>query len=338
MPSLSDTMTAEANLLRDIIDSCENFVITTHIHPDGDAVGSSLALYQFLRNSNKQVHIFTPDSIPPSLHFLPHVEDCIPFDRQPSALADVIQGAEVLFCLDFNTLKRTGDSMAEVLKTFRGKKILIDHHLQPDPDFELSFSDVTFCSTSELLFAVLREAYPDISWLTASMAICLYTGILTDSGSFRFESVTPRTHRVIADLLEAGARHTDIHEALFDQNRPQRFKLMAAMLGHLTYPLQSVVYSWITEDEFNRSGAEKDDSEGFVNIGLSVRGIVVSALFREEGDRVRISFRSKGEVDVNQYARKHFNGGGHRNAAGGTWYGTLQQCISRFENTVGELV
>ena len=330
-------MTAEANLLRDIIDSCENFVITTHIHPDGDAVGSSLALYQFLRNSNKQVHIFTPDSIPQSLHFLPHVEDCIPFDRQPSALADVIQGAEVLFCLDFNTLKRTGDSMAEVLKTFRGKKILIDHHLQPDPDFALSFSDISYCSTSELLYTVLLEAFPSRSWLTSSVATCLYTGILTDSGSFRFDTVTPRTHRVIADLLEAGARHTDIHEALFDQNRPERFRLMAVMLSHMTYPMQSVVYSWITEQEFIDSGSEKDDIEGFVNIGLSVRGIKVSALFREEEGKIRISFRSKGERDVNQYARKYFNGGGHHNAAGGTWYGSLDTCIRQFESTVGEL-
>ncbi len=331
-------MTAEANLLREIIDSSTNFLITTHIHPDGDAMGSALALYQFLRSLNKQVRVVTPDQIPPSLHFLPHVEECIPFDKHPDVLTEAIKGAEVLFCLDFNTLYRTGDSMAEVLMTFQGKKILIDHHLQPDPDFVLRFSDISFCSTSELLYTVLLDAYPDRSWLSASVAMCLYTGILTDSGSFRFKAVTPRTHRVIADLLEAGAPHTDIHEAIFDQNRPERFKLMAAMLSHLTYPLQSVVYSWITEEEFNRSGAEKDDSEGFVNIGLSVRGIMVSALFREEKDKIRISFRSKGEIDVNQYARKHFHGGGHRNAAGGTWYGTLEECIRQFENTVGELV
>lgn len=331
-------MTKEAVLLREIIDSNSYFLITTHINPDGDAAGSTLALYEFLRDSNKNVKLITPNKIPDSLRFLPSVGESTPFDSQPDILRQVIQEAEVMFCLDYNTLLRTGEEMAELLKTFRRKKVLIDHHQQPDQDFTLSFSDITFSSTSELLYHVLRDSFPDRPWLTASIATCLYTGIVMDSGSFRFDTVRPRTHRAVADLLEAGAPHTYIHEALYDQNRPERFRLMAHMLRHMTYPSESVVYSWITEEEFRQSGADKDDSEGFVNLGLSVRNIQVSAFFREEEGRVRISFRSKGHVDVNNYARKYFNGGGHRNAAGGTWDGLLKDCISQFENTINELV
>lgn len=331
-------MNAEALALRHLIDNSLNILITTHINPDGDAAGSSLALYHVLQMMGKNVLFISPNEIPPSLHFLPGADACVPFNQNPEILSGKLQNTELLFCLDYNTLSRTGDTMADVLRTFSGKKILIDHHQQPDADFALTFSDTSFCSTSELLFHVLSEAYPDLKWLTPAVATCLYTGILTDSGSFRFNTVQPRTHRAVAALLEAGAPHTAIHEAIFDQNRPERFRLMATMLSHMIYLSDAVVYSWITEEEFLQSGADKDDSEGFVNIGLSIRGIKVSALFREEEGKVRISFRSKGEVDVNKYARTYFNGGGHRNAAGGTWYGTIQEAVMRFEETICEVV
>ncbi|GCD76624.1 exopolyphosphatase [Thermaurantimonas aggregans] len=331
-------MTTEAIALRRLIDSSSSILITTHINPDGDAAGSSLALYHILCKMGKNVLFISPNEIPPSLHFLPGVDEYVPFNQNPDTLAERLQNTDLLFCLDYNTLSRTGDAMAELLRTFAGKKVLIDHHQQPDTDYAISFSDTSYCSTCELLFQVLSEAYPDLKWLTPDVATCLYTGILTDSGSFRFNTVQPRTHRAVATLLEAGAPHTAIHEAIFDQNRPERFRLMAVMLSHMTYLSHSVVYSWITEKEFLQSGADKEDSEGFVNMGLSIRGVKVSALFREEEGKVRISFRSKGEVDVNQYARTYFNGGGHRNAAGGTWYGTIQEAVKRFEETIFEVV
>ncbi|MFN4298922.1 MAG: DHH family phosphoesterase [Thermaurantimonas sp.] len=331
-------MTNDAAELQKLIDAGSEFVITTHINPDGDASGSSLALYHVLSDMGKKVHLITPNEISPSLQFLPGAEVCVPYNQKPDILIDALQRADLLFCLDYNTLSRTGDAMCDALKSFTGRKVLIDHHQQPDTGFAISFSDTSYCSTCELLFHVLSVAYPDKKWLTPAVATCLYTGILTDSGSFRFNTVQPRTHRAVAALLEAGAPHTAIHEAIFDQNRPERFRLMAIMLSHLTFPCDSVAYSWITEEEFEQSGADKDDSEGFVNMGLSIRGVKVSALFREEEGKIRISFRSKGDVDVNQYARKYFNGGGHRNAAGGTWYGPMEEAIQQFEGTVAGLL
>lgn len=321
-----------------LIEEKSTFAITTHINPDGDAMGSSLALYHFLRNIGKQVDVIGPNAAPKSLHFLP--EFCVyqPFNENPEVLTRILMSAEVIFALDYNTLSRTGEAMHPVLKSAEAVKVLIDHHLLPDGDFALAFSDTSCCSTCELLYDVLDGAFGHINWLTKEIAECLYTGIVTDSGSFRFDTVRPDTHRKVARLMDTGFNHTEVHEFLYDSNTPQRFKLMSIMLSNLRVNMNGkVAVSYITYDDLQSVGGSSEDVEGFVNIGLSIKGVVISAFLRGEDGKIRISLRSKGELDVNHYARKYFNGGGHRNAAGGTYYGSVSGALKLFDDTVIEL-
>jgi phosphoesterase RecJ-like protein len=333
------TMEEKFKSLRKLIETKTNFAITTHINPDGDAIGSSLALYHFLKNIGKQVIVAGPNDAPENLRFLPEFEVYQPFTEYSDNLTRALKNADVVFALDFNTLSRTGEAMKAVLADVTASKVLIDHHLQPDQEFNLAFSDSTSCSTCELLFDVLDGAFSHINWLTKDIAECLYTGIVTDSGSFRFDTVKPETHRKVARLLDTGFNHTAVHEYLYDSNSLERFKLMTIMLSNLRVILDGVVsVSYITECDLQATGCRREDVEGFSNMGLSLKGVVISAFMREEDGKIRISFRSKGDHDVNLYARKYFNGGGHKNAAGGTFYGSVAEALQLFEQTVHEAV
>lgn len=305
--------------------------IVTHFNPDGDAIGSSLGLMHLLQASGHSATVVLPNGAPSFLHWMPGYGQAIAFDaRRDEALA-AIADAEVLFCLDFNRPDRVGGLEEAVCKA--PVKVLIDHHQDPAPFAELSFTDPTACATSQMIHDIASALGLGASITTAS-AICLYTGIVTDSGSFRFSSTTPHTMRVAADLIERGVVITTVHESILDDNRPERLKLLGFTLNERLEVLPELDTAIITLSmaDLKRFGFQPGDTEGFVNYGLSIRGIRLAAFFVERPDLVKLSLRSKGTLPVDRLVRDHFNGGGHRNAAGGQAKESLTDAVARFRS------
>lgn len=307
-------------------------VLVPHRNPDGDAIGACLGLARYLQQAGHQAQVLSPNDFPEFLKWLPGAPEVSLYEKAPEEGRNLLQRAELVFTLDFNMLDRTGE-MEAALQEAPGTFVLIDHHPEPGDYAAIRYYDTAVSSTCELVFNTLEalEALPQIDAETAS---CLYAGIMTDTGSFKFASTTPRTLRVAAQLMERGADHAEIHRLVYDTNRPQRLQLLGIALGNLRIlqPLRTA-YITLSQDELDASDFHKGDTEGFVNYGLSLDGVVLAAIFienRAEGI-VKISLRSQGAFDVNAMARAHFEGGGHRNAAGGRSTESLQETVRRFE-------
>lgn len=300
-----------------LLKKSENIVIVTHYSPDGDAMGSSLALYNYLLKVNKNVSVITPNDYPEFLHWLPNNKKVIQYSANPKKVASLIAKSDLIFTLDFNNFSRL-EGLGDLLAKSTAKKVLIDHHQQPDNYAHLYFHDVKAGSTCELIHEFIC-GLGGKKLIDKDIASCIYTGIMTDTGSFRFDSVTPTTHRIVADLLETGLKPSDIHSAVYDTYSESRVKL----LGHCLTEKMVVMHEYrtayisVSEKELNQFNYQKGDTEGIVNYPFSIKGIRFCAFFSENEGKIKVSFRSKGKFDVNQFARKHFNGGGHINAAGG---------------------
>lgn len=322
--------TQQIQALKLVLAEPKHIVIVTHKNPDGDAMGSSLGLYNLLIQKGHVVTVITPNNYPAFLSWLPGNNTVIDFTAFEEKAKAVIASAEVIFCLDFNTLGRI-EAVGDEVQKANAIKILVDHHPQPDsfPDFVLH--DVSASSTSELIVELL-ELLEEKPLLNAAAATCLYTGIMTDTGSFRFPATTARTHRIVADLIDAGAPNALIHQRVYDCNTENRMRLW----GYCQSEKMNVLYAYnsayiaLTAAELQRFNFKKGDTEGMVNLALSIEGIKFSAFFMEAEDKIRISFRSKGDFDVNAFARTHFNGGGHKNAAGASSNSSLENTISEF--------
>jgi len=300
------------------IAAANTIVLTVHKGPDGDALGSSLGFYHMLRNMGKEVIVCVPDAYPNFLLWLPASASVMVHANEVEKTNAIIEQADLLFVMDYNHLSRVG-AIAEAIEKSKSTKVIIDHHQQPDLELaEVVFSDTDACSTAQMVydFAIAADI---IEHLDANAADCLYCGIMTDSGSFRFPSTTAHTHKVIAGLIEAGAKNSDIHEKVYDTNSFERLKLVGYVLDQKMkyYPEYNTVLMGLSEEELKRFSYKKGDTEGLVNYGLSIDGVVLSIFVRESKDIVKMSFRSKGDFSVNKMARKHFSGGGHNNAAGG---------------------
>jgi len=309
-------------------------VLTTHQSPDGDAIGSVLGLYQFLKQLGlNQVAVIVPDPDPQFLHSLPEHDVIRFFSEEATACTSLIQEAESLFILDYNTPSRTGKDMGPVIAAnSTATKVLIDHHQQPD-DFEFMLSDVDASSTAELIHVFCKEFAPESS-LTLDMATCLYTGLITDTGSFKYSATGARTHRIAAEFHEMGLDTSRIHQAIYDTNSFHRVKLKGYALSEKLHQVEGVPATFISlsQEELQRFHYTKGDTEGLVNYGLSINGVEVTAFLREAEDgSVKISFRSKRDFDVNLFARTHFNGGGHKNAAGGKVFCSLEEAVTLFQ-------
>ncbi|HET8887214.1 MAG TPA: bifunctional oligoribonuclease/PAP phosphatase NrnA [Salinimicrobium sp.] len=311
----------------------KNVVIVPHKGPDGDAIGSSLAIFHLLKNEGINTTVISPNEFPDFLKWMPGSEEILIYEKNESEADTIISTADVVFTLDFNHLSRTG-IMEPVLKraTSTAKFILIDHHEQPDDYAHFMYSDVSICSTCQMVFQFFDKM--DLAEkITPEMATCIYTGIMTDTGSFKYRSTTGETHHIIAQLIEKGADNTTIHENIYDTNSYERLQLLGRTLSNLKVINElNVAYTTLTQEELNQFNFKKGDTEGFVNYGLSLEGIIFAAIFIENESEgiVKISFRSKGDFSVNDFARNHFDGGGHINAAGGKSQLNMQQTLEKF--------
>ncbi|MDC3388159.1 bifunctional oligoribonuclease/PAP phosphatase NrnA [Flavobacteriaceae bacterium] len=314
-----------------ILQSSENIVITCHKGPDGDAIGSSLGLYIYLKKIGKNATVIVPDDFPSFLKWLPNSEEIVLYDSKKELANSIIEKADLIFTLDFNSLHRTGD-MQEVLLNSDAKFIMIDHHQQPDEYAEITYSDTSICSTCQMVYHFI-ETLGDIMIIDKDIANCIYTGIMTDTGSFRFRSTTSTTHRVIANLIDIGVDNAKIHQNVYDSNSYNRLQLLGKSLNNLkVIPELNTAYITLSKDEQNEFNAQKGDTEGVVNYALSLKGIKLAAIFKEDqtSGLIKISFRSKGDFSVNELSRLHFNGGGHTNAAGGASKLSLKDTINKF--------
>lgn len=314
-----------------LLHSSKNVVITCHKGPDGDAIGSSLALYLYLKKHHKNVSIVVPDDFPYFLKWLPKNEDILCYDSKNKEADELIQDADLIFSLDYNSLNRTGE-MSKSLSSVKAKFIMIDHHQQPDDYAEVTYSDTSICSTCQMVYHFI-EALDDINMIDADIANCIYTGIMTDTGSFRFRSTTSTTHRVIANLIDLGIDNAKIHQNVYDSNSYNRLQLLGKSLTNLkVIPELNTAYISLSATELEVYNAQKGDTEGVVNYALSLQGIKLAAIFKEDlnSGLIKISFRSKGDFSVNEFSRTHFNGGGHTNAAGAASNLSLKETLDKF--------
>ncbi len=302
---------------KSLIQKSNHIVIVTHYSPDGDAMGSSLALYNYLIKLEKSVTVITPNEYPDFLHWLPGNKKVVIYSQNQKKAASLIAKSDLIFTLDFNNFSRL-EGLGDVLKTSLAKKVIIDHHQQPDTYATLYYHDVKACSTCELVYEFIC-GLGGKKLIDKDIASCIYTGIMTDTGSFRFDSVTPTTHSILANLLATGITPSTIHSAIYDTYSESRVKLLGYCLTEkmVVLPEYHTAYISLSEKELQKFDYKKGDTEGIVNYPFSIKGITFCAFFSEGEGKIKISFRSKGKFDVNQFSRNHFNGGGHINAAGG---------------------
>lgn len=327
--------TQELSKITELLQPESKIVILTHYNPDGDAIGSSLGLKHFLKAKGINAEIVVPNDFPKFLKWMPEAKKSIIADYKRGKAFELIENADVLFCLDFNASHRLGNLVGPWLEKAKGKKILIDHHQQPD-NFDFVYSDTTVPATCQMVYHFI-QALDGENLVDKDTAECLYTGIMTDTGGFRFRSTSATTHRIIADLIEKGADPAAITSNTWDTNTVSRLHLLSLILGRIEVIKEGeVAVLYLKRTELIEFGFEKGDTEGFVNYGLSIAGVKMSAFFMEDlyEDFIKISFRSKDKVDVNQFSRKYFNGGGHINAAGGKYFKSIENTIEDFKEKV----
>ena len=317
--------------LKTFLEKPRSIVIVGHRNPDGDAMGSTLALKHYLTKKGHNATVVVPNEYPEFLHWLPGSEGTYRFDWQNSQSQKEINNSDIIFLLDFNALHRVGSDMQHTLEKYPNDFAMIDHHQQPD-DVKYMFSDVEICSTSQMVYQFI-EMNTDLDLIDADIATCIYTGIMTDTGSFRYRSTTSTTHRIIADLIDKGAQNDRIHNNVHDANSYNRLLLLGQALSNLQIlPSYKTAYITLTDEEKKRFDFQKGDTEGIVNYALSLKGIIFAAIFIEDVEQgiIKISFRSKGNFSVNQFSRNHFEGGGHDNAAGGKSNISLAETVTKF--------
>lgn len=320
-----------------LLEQPRKVVITTHQKPDADAMGSSLGLFHFLRQFGHEVTVISPTNWANFLNWMPSCKQVLDYESQTSKADAAIDAAEWIFCLDFNTLSRTR-RMEERLKMAKAERILIDHHQEPQVEvFAYGISDTGKSSTCEMVYDfIIESGYADK--INDEIAQCLYAGVMTDTGSFRFPSTTASVHRMVAGLKETGLKHSIIHENLFDNFSENRFRF----IGNTLLNRMEVFYEYntalivIPQADLIRYDIKTGDTEGLVNFPLSIKGIRLAVIIIDRGEERKSSFRSKGNFDVNTFARQYFNGGGHFNAAGGFNKEPLEEVVAKFKAAMKE--
>jgi phosphoesterase RecJ-like protein len=323
---------AQISEIKSLLSTPKSIVIVPHKNPDGDAMGSTLALYHYLKSYNHNALIIAPNDYPDFLKWLPEEDTVLKYDSQQLECDAIIEQAEIIFTLDFNAMHRAGEQLGNTIKANDCTKIMIDHHQQPDDYAKYTYSDVSMSSTCEMVYNFI-EMLDDLEKINADIATCLYVGIMTDTGSFRFPATTSRTHQVIGDLIDKGVNNSQIHNNVYDTNSFSRLQLLGRALQNLkVIPELRTAYITLSQAELDEFNFKKGDTEGFVNYALSVQDIIFAAIFIEnhQDDIIKISLRSKGTFSVNEFSRAHFNGGGHTNAAGGRSESDLQSTIDKF--------
>jgi phosphoesterase RecJ-like protein len=307
-------------------------LITAHHNPDGDTIGASLALYHICRLLGHAVKVLIPNDLPTFLKWMPGSEQLINYQLEPVAADKLLSEAELIFCVDFNATSRV-KFFSDQLASAPGIKVLIDHHPSPEDEFDLVISTTETSSTSEIIYALIERAGFS-GLLTKEIAECLFVGIMTDTGSYSYACNYPETFSTTARLIELGIDVEKIHRLVYDTYSESRMRLLGHCLSNRlkVLPELSTAYIWLTKNDLEDYSYKPGDTEGVVNYALSIENVSFAALFIERDDRIRISLRSKGRFSVNEFARNHFQGGGHRNAAGADSFETLDETLNRFES------
>ena len=320
--------------VRELLSRPQTILLTIHTNPDGDAVGSALALYRYLTKKGHTVFIMSPDPFPAFLAWMEGQDQILVFSREEERCRKAIADANVIFSLDYNDLSRLKKAMDPVMKS-NAKKVLLDHHLYPADHYDLKISVTDTSSTAELIFDYI-EAAGDTELIDHAIASCIYTGIVTDTGSFSYSCNDERTYMVIARLFHHGIDGEHIHRLVYDTFSENRLRLLGYSLSEKLVVLQEfhTAYIYLTAADLQRFNYQIGDMEGVVNYALSIEGINLAALFTERDNSIRISFRSKGNFSVERLARDHFDGGGHPNASGATSYLTMDETLRMFLETL----
>ncbi len=312
-------------------------VIVPHKGPDGDAIGSSLGLYHFLKEKGHDTTVIAPNDFPQFLKWLPGSEEVRIYENDRETCTNLILEADIIFTLDFNMLERAGDMVAPLTEA-EATFIMIDHHPEPSDYADHTYSDASMSSTCQMVYKFLQKLR-GLKYITPEIATCLYTGIMTDTGSFRYRATTGETHRVIADLIDKGADNNQIHSNVFDSYNENRMQLLGVALQNLRVNRElRTAYITLSQEELDSYHFQKGDTEGFVNYGLAIEGIIFAVIFIEHkvDGMIKMSLRSKGNFSVNKFARAHFNGGGHLNAAGGRSELSMEDTIKKFNSILPE--
>lgn len=319
------------------VEKGESFVIVTHVTPDGDAIGSALGLYHFLINYGKDnVTVVVPNEFPSFYKWMPGTKEIVIHEKYPDFAEQLIGEADVIFCLDFNEPKRIG-KVAPAVVAAQGRKVLIDHHLNPADFCRVVMSYPEMSSTSEMVFRfICRMGMFDL--LNKKAAECIYTGMMTDTGSFTYNSNKPEIYTIISELIKKGIDKDLIYRKVNQVYSEERLRMM----GYVLYEKMKVYSDYhtalitLSQGELERFRYVTGDTEGFVNLPLSIEGVIFSVFIREDKDYMKVSLRSVGEFPCNLFAGKYFNGGGHKNASGGEFYGSLKEAVTVFEKGLEE--
>jgi len=318
--------------LKELLAQPRKIVITTHHKPDGDAMGSSLGLYNYLIQLGHHAKVITPTDYPDFLAWMPGNGDVIIYTENIEASAKLVAEAELIFCLDFNNLSRINE-LGELVRASSAIKVMIDHHLEPEDFDDFRHWSINACASAQLVYDFIANLMGDIAFINKDVATCLYTGIMTDSANFKLPNTTSDVHRIAADLIDLGAVNWQIHELVYNNLSENRLRF----LGHCISNKLEVLYDYhtaiisVNSEELKQYDVETGDTEGIVNYGLSIEGVKLAAFIVERPDKVKLSLRSKGEFPANEICKKYFNGGGHRNAAGGTSTDSLENVIKQFK-------
>lgn len=323
--------------VQELIYDAERIVIVSHLSPDGDAVGSSLGLYHFLHEIEKEAVVIFPDSYPDFLSWMPAVDKTLTYSLQKEAADIALSDSDLIISVDFNTPNRIG-AMQEAFLNSKAKKILIDHHLNPEPNvWDLVISYPQMPSSCEMVFRVICRV-GHAADITKQCAECLYTGMMTDTGSFSFNSNNAEMYYIIGELLKKGIDKDEIHRNVYNTYTVDRMRLMGYILAEKMqiFPEQKASLMTLTLEEQEKFNFKKGDAEGLVNLPLSIKGIIFSVFMKEDKDKIKISLRSQGKFPVNEVSSKYFNGGGHLNAAGGESYKSMEETIKIFDEVLNE--
>lgn len=325
----------EVDKISELLTSPKRICILTHVNPDGDAIGSSLALANVLLKNNHEVVVITPNAMMGFLKWMKGTDDVISFQNNPEDAIVNIRNSEIIFCLDFNNPVRIEGVAKYLAENTKAIKILIDHHIDPKDFCQINFSFPVACSTAELIYCFIKNIGL-YNLIDSDSAECLYCGIMTDSGNFRFNSVTPELHEITADLLRLGVDQNKVYELVYDSNSLNTLKIhgyvMAEKLDHIEES-KAVIIS-LSDEEQKRFNVGKTEIDEIVNFGLRISGVTLSAFFYENDGKVRVSIRTKGNISAKNIVMQHFNGGGHFNAAGGVSEVKLEQTVLDFRKLI----
>lgn len=327
----------ELEPIKALLSAPKRIVITTHHKPDADALGSSLGMSNYLKKKGHSVTVITPTDYPMFLHWMKGNDEVIIFnDGNQAKSQEIIDGCDVIFALDFSALGRINE-LGEIVREAKAFKINIDHHLDPEDFADFQMSNTQAAATCEMCYELI-ESLGDRNLIDADIAECLYAGIMTDTGGFRHSNTTKNVHEVVANLIELGANNSNVAKKIYDNNSLDRLKFLGYALSEKlkVIPEYSTAYFAITEEELSKYNSKTGDTEGLVNYALSLQGIVFAALFIDRSEATKMSFRSTGEFPANEIAAKYFNGGGHRNAAGGRTQWSLEETVNKFREILPE--